>query len=147
MICFQLNLSIFLFKDQKRTFLCRLFNWKWLNLIENVKFNNKYSCIWPFSIKFDIFCNQILCPNSYCIVATSKSGGLIWIKKLIKRQFEFDFKQILAWGRLDRISFIKHYVHFARVLGVLQVSDEKIMQKKNAKNERKLFSCSCIFKF
>ena len=47
--------NIFWLKDWNRPSKCRLFNPKWSNLIEIVKFTQKSSCFWPFSIKYDIF--------------------------------------------------------------------------------------------
>ena len=52
---FDLFLIIFWLKEQKWSCQCRLFNWKWSNLIKNVKINQKSSRFWLFLIKFNLY--------------------------------------------------------------------------------------------
>ena len=91
-------LIIFLLKDRKWSSLCQLLNQIlskiyqiWSKIVEN---NRIFDWFWPLRLNLTIFDwiqyifdqiwiqNQIYCANSYCIVVTSTSGGLIQIKKV-----------------------------------------------------------------
>ena len=49
---FQTFFDHFWLKDQKWSSECQLFNWKWSNLIENVKINQKFNRFQTFLIYF-----------------------------------------------------------------------------------------------
>ena len=106
-------------KNWKRPSKCQLFNLKKSIIIENgwkrLDFSTFLIKFKPFLIKLELFLLQINFFNHIlvriCIVATIliKFGDDLGSKKSIKRRFESDLKQVLAWGQLNPISLLWAY--------------------------------------